>query len=101
MPAIRPDAISNCIRLANEVRAADFAFVAKDRAVDAGLSFPGSLVNAVVNEVTPHEAGVGTLSSKDDFLSRPDEQFSFASIFVVVGRVVSLIEINAVSVAIL
>jgi len=101
MPAIRPDAISNCIRLANEVRAADFAFVAEDGAIDSVLAFSGSLVNEVVDEVAPHEACVGALSSKDDFLSRPDEEFSLSPVPVVICRVVPLIKVDAVSVAIL
>ncbi|KVM72587.1 hypothetical protein WJ61_01105 [Burkholderia ubonensis] len=78
MPAIRPEAISNRVRLANEVRAAMRRLVAEDCAVDAVLA-------AVIDEFPPDETGVAVLGSQHDFFTGPDEQLSIASVFVSIG----------------
>jgi hypothetical protein len=49
------------------------AFVSEDRAVDSLLAFSGSLVDAVVNELSPHPNSVGELGSEDPLLSGADE----------------------------
>lgn len=90
---MRPEAISNRVRLSNESRAAVRRFVAEDGAVD-------SLLPAVVDELAPHEASVTSLTAKHDFLAGADEQFSLSAVCVSVRRVVSFIEFQAVFVAI-
>lgn len=56
MPAIRPEAISNRIRLTYKVRAATCFLVAEGGAVDAVLPLTGSDVDAVIFELPPDEA---------------------------------------------
>jgi hypothetical protein len=73
MPQIRPQDISNCVRLANEFRTEIRRLVPKDGAVDAGLPFTGSLVNAVVKEAPPDEHGVSAFCSQDDLLTGSDK----------------------------
>jgi hypothetical protein len=89
MPAIRPEAISNRIRLTYEVRGSVRAFVSEHGAVDTVLS-------AVVDEVAPNKEGVSALGSQDEFFAWADEQFALPSVLVLVGRIVSFIEGEAV-----
>lgn len=100
MPAMRPEAISNRVRLSNEVRAAMRRLVAEDCAVDAQLAFSGALVNTVVDELAPDEAGVTSLGSEHDLFTWSNKQFSPSPVFVLIGRVVSFIQFKAVFVAI-
>ncbi len=67
MPATRPDAISNRIRLPNEVAGSVWAFVSEDRAVDPGLA-------AVIDEAAPDEHGIGALGAQDKLFPGTDEQ---------------------------
>jgi hypothetical protein len=102
MPAIRPERISNCIRLANEVRTKVAGLIAEGGTVDSFLSPPGSLVDAVINEFSPHKEGVSGFGAEDEFGSRADEQFSFSPKWALgVCAVVPLIEVQAIKVAIL
>ena len=73
MPQIRPEDISNRIRLANELGTAPCGLVPKDRAVDPDLALSGPLVSAVVDKLPPHEARIGRFSSKHDLFARADE----------------------------
>src|SRR6266705_1761080 len=93
MPAIRPEAISNLIRLAYEARAARRSLIPKDRAVD-------SLLAAVVDELSPDPHGAGALSSQDDLFARPNELSALAAIRVSIGAVVALVHGEAVFIAI-
>ena len=94
MPAIRPEAISNRVRLSNEVRAAMRRLVAEDGAVDSRLP-------AVVDELSPYETGVSTLRAQDDLLAGSDEQLSLSAVCVSVSRVVTFIQFKTVLIAIL
>ncbi len=93
MPAMRPQAISNRIRLSNEVAAPVLALVSEDGAVD-------SVLPAVINELSPYEHGVSAGCSKDDLLSRANEEFPLSPILVLIGRVVTFIEFKAVNVSV-
>jgi hypothetical protein len=73
MPAIRPEDISNRIRLAYKVRAAVRRLVAEHGTVDSFLPFSGSEVDAVVNEVPPDPNSVGVSGSEDPLLAGADE----------------------------
>jgi len=66
MPAIRPEAISNLIRLAYEARAAAARFVPEDRAVDPVLS-------TVIDENAPDEEGIGMLGSEHNLFAGTNE----------------------------
>jgi hypothetical protein len=90
---MRPEAISNRVRLSNEARAAMRRLVAEDGAVDAALA-------TVVDELSPHEASVSILAPEDDFLAGANEQLSFSSVCVLACGVVSLIQFQAVFIAI-
>lgn len=96
MPAIRPEAISNRVRLSYEIRAAIARLVAEDRAVD-------SVLPAIVDEDSPHEHGIGALSSQHNLLAWTDELIIVAgsAVGVSVSRVVAFIEFGAVNVAVL
>jgi hypothetical protein len=100
MPAIRPEDISNRIRLAYKVRAALRRLVSEHGAIDSLLSFAGSLVDAIVNEVSPHPNSVGSLGSEDPLFAGADEQDALPTVSVLVGAVVPLVHIEAVKVAI-
>jgi hypothetical protein len=73
MPAIRPDAISNRIRLANEVAGSVTPLVSEHGAVDA-------LLPTVVNEAAPNEHGIGAFGAQDKLFSWTDEQPPLATI---------------------
>ena len=94
MPAIRPEAVSNCIRLSNEVRTSPGGLVAESSAVDA-------LLSAVVDELSPSEHGVGVFCSQNNLLSGADELSALAAIGVSVAAVMPLIEFEAVKISIL
>lgn len=93
MPAIRPEAISNLVRLSNEARALVVRFVPEDGAVDAVLS-------AVVDEHSPHKHSIPGKGPQHDLLTGSDEELAHAAIGVSVGAVVAFIEFEAVAVAI-
>jgi len=93
MPATRPEAISNRVRLSNEERAAPRRLVAEDCAVDAFLS-------AVVDELSPDEQRITALGPQNQLRSGSDEQAALASISVATGRVVPLIQLEAVKIAV-
>lgn len=94
MPATRPEAISNRIRLAYEIAGTVRAFIAKHRAVDAILS-------AVIDESAPDEQGIGCVGSQDNLFSRADEQFSLSAIGVSIGGIVPFVQGKAVNIAVL
>src|SRR5262245_31255257 len=100
MPAMRPEAISNCIRLANECGAAPAAFVAERGAVDAVLPFSGALVSAIVNELAPDEEGIAVERAEHDLFARADELPSSAAVSIAVGGIVALIHLQASSIAV-
>lgn len=66
MPATRPEAVSNCVRLSNEVGAAVLGLVAEDCAVD-------SLLAAAIEELPPDEHGVAALSAEDNLFPRANK----------------------------
>lgn len=66
MPATRPEAVSNCVRLSNEVGAAVLGLVAEDGAIDA-------LLPTAVEELPPDEHGVAALSAEDNLLPRSNK----------------------------
>lgn len=94
MPAIRPEAISNRIRLTYEFRALIWAFVPEHGTVD-------SLLAAVINELAPSEYGVCSLCSEQDLFSGSEHFLTLASVRISVAAIMPLIEFNAVKVSIL
>lgn len=96
MPAIRPERISNRVRLAYKIRALVFRLVAEDRAVD-------SVLTAVIDEDPPHEHGVSVLSSQHNLFAWADELIvvSLPPVLVDVSGVVPLVEFRAVKIAVL
>ena len=94
MPAIRPEAISNLVRLSYEFAASVMAFVTEHRAIDSALS-------TVVDEPSPHEHGVSVVCSQHNLFTRSDEQLSFAPVRVAVCAVVPFIEFKAITVSVL
>lgn len=94
MPQIRPEAISNRVRLAYEVRAAVRGLISEKGAVDAGLP-------AIVGESSPRKAGVSAVGSQHNFFAGAAKEFAHSAVCVSVGGVVPLIEFQAVNVAVL
>jgi hypothetical protein len=94
MPAMRPEAVSNCVRLAYEFAAKVRAFVTEDSAVDA-------LLSTVIYEFSPGETCVTLLGPEDYFLPRADEELPLLLTFTVIGRVVALIHSKAGLIAVL
>ena len=94
MPAIRPEAVSNAIRLAYEFRALMWAFVSEHGAVD-------TLLAAVVDELSPGEHGIRLLCSQDNLFSWANELRAPSPIGVAVATVVALVEFETVTVAVL
>jgi hypothetical protein len=101
MPAISPEAISNRVRLANEARALIRRFVAEYCAIDSGLSFACSLVNAVINELAPHETSVSVSGSQDDLIAGSNEQLSLSAVLILIGGIMSFIHFQTVEIAVL
>lgn len=101
MPATRPEAISNRIRLTNKARALARPLVAERRAIDAVLWLASSLVDAVVDKLAPDEERVERLGSEYPLFAGADEQAARAPVGVAVRRVVPLVESQAVNIAIL
>lgn len=96
MPATRPEAISNRIRLAYESRALVARLVAEDCAVDSVLA-------AVVDEDSPDEEGVSSLGSEHDLFAWTDELavVPLPPVRVSIGGIVPFIELDAIKVAVL
>lgn len=94
MPAIRPEAVSNCVRLAYEFAAEMRAFVAEDSAVD-------TLLSTVIYEFSPRETCVTLLGPEDNLLPRANEEFPLLLALTVISRVVALIHVKAGSIAVL
>lgn len=94
MPAIRPEAISNLVRLSYEFAASVLAFVPEHRAIDSALS-------TVVDEPPPHEHGISVFGSQHNLFTRSDEQLAFAPVRVAVCAVMPLVEFKAITVSIL
>lgn len=84
MPATRPEAISNRIRLTYEGAGSVRAFVSEYGAIDSVLS-------AVIDELSPHEEGVSCAGAEYNFLAGPHEQFCVPPICIDVSRIVALI----------
>lgn len=89
MPAIRPYAISNRIRLAYKFAAFVRGFVPEHGTID-------SLLPAGVLELSPDEHSVPIGSSENDLFSGPTESVSYSTILVSVAGVVLLIEFQAI-----
>ena len=98
---MRPEAISNRIRLAYEVRAAVRRLVAEDGAVDALLGLAGSFVDTGINELSPDPPRVSVTGAKDDFASGAAEELSLPPIAVLMGGIVALIQGEDIAVPIL
>lgn len=96
MPFTRPAEISNGVSLSDKVAGAVSVrrFVSEDGAIDSCLS-------AVVDKFSPDKHGVSVSSSKNNVFAGTDELASFASVLVLIGAVVSLIEFQATLVAVL
>ena len=94
MPAIRPEAISNRIRLANEVGTPVAALVAEHGAVNAVLS-------AIVDELPPHKERVRADRPERDLFARTNEQDLPPSVRVGASAVVAFIERKALTIAVL
>lgn len=74
MPFTRPEAISNRIRLANELGTLVAALVSENGAVDSTLSFASALVDAVICEFPPRKQRLRPVSEpENDLLAWPDE----------------------------
>lgn len=93
MPATRPEAISNRIRLTYEARAAERPFVPEDGTVNSFLA-------AVIDKVPPDEHGVSWGGSEDNLLSRPDKELSQSSVGVMPAGVMSLVHLKTVQISI-
>lgn len=95
MPAIRPEAISNCVRLAYKSRALVLRLVTEDGAVDA-------LLPTVVDELAPNEHGIASLGSQYNFFARADELIvvSLTAVCVSISRVVAFIEFCAIKITV-
>jgi hypothetical protein len=93
MPAIRPEDISNRIRLTYEFRAAMRAFIPEDSTVDSVLA-------AVIDEVSPHKHGIGAISSQHDLFAWADKLLSLSAISVLVCGVVAFIHLKAIKVSV-
>jgi hypothetical protein len=74
MPLIKPQAISNRVRLAYEFAALVRSFIAKHGTVDAALPLSGSLVDAVVLESPPNENSIPCCGSQDNLFSGTAKQ---------------------------
>ena len=70
------------------------AFIAEHCAVD-------SLLAAIVDELSPDETGIGIFGSQDNLLARSDKELDDAPIGVRPSRIVSIVERETVTVAIL
>ena len=100
MPAMRPEEVSNRIRLANKARAAVRRLVSEHGAVDSLLLFSGALVDAVVNELSPDPNSVGVSGAEYPLLAGADEQDALSPVPVVIGAVVPLVHVEAVEVTV-
>lgn len=85
MPATRPEAISNFIRLLYEVRGAVNTLVSEYGAVDTALTIIGE-------EPAPHKQRICIRCAEDNFFSRADELLSLSTIGVLICAVVSFIK---------
>jgi hypothetical protein len=94
MPATRPEAISDLIRLAYEARAAVRSLIPKDGAVDSALA-------AVVDEFAPDPHSVSALGSQDDLFTGSDELGALTPVSISMGAVVPLVHGEAVFIAVL
>lgn len=74
--------------------------VSEHGAIDALLSRSGALIDAVINELSPHKDCIGNAGAQDEFVSRPDEQAALTAIGVLVGTVVPQVHVEAIKVAI-
>ena len=68
--------------------------ISEDRAIDA-------LLTAAVDELPPAKEGIGISGAKDNLFPRPHEQGSHPSIAVTIGRIVTLVEFEAIPIAVL
>ena len=90
---MRPEAISDRIRLSYEARAARRSLIPEDSTIDTILS-------AVVDEASPHKQSVRSQGSEHNLFARPDELGTLAAIGVSIGAVMPLIHREAVFVAV-
>ena len=91
---MRPDDISNGIRLAYEVATPVSAFISEHGAVD-------SFLPAVIAESSPHKHCISLGCAQDDALARADKPVPDAPVLVLIGRVVSFIQFKAIKVTVL
>jgi hypothetical protein len=94
MPLARPAVISDSVSLSDKEGREVRAFIAENCAVN-------SLFSAVINEIPPNKHGVTASCSKDDFLSGANKQSAFSPVFIMVGGVMPLIELEEGSVPVL
>jgi hypothetical protein len=100
MPAIRPEAISNRIRLTYEVRAASSSLVAERGTIDTLLRRARPRVEAGVSELPPDEEGIPGFGAENDLFAGAAEQSADTPISVAIGRVVLLIQGQARRIAV-
>jgi hypothetical protein len=75
--------------------------VSEHGAIDALLSFAGSLVDAIVNELAPHPHGVSGKGTEYPLLAGADELLPSSPIGVLAAAVMPQVHFEAVKVAIL
>jgi hypothetical protein len=89
MPAMRPDAISNRVRLAYEFTALVRSFIPERSTVDTLLPVPCPLVDAVVTKYFPNKQGVPLCRSQANIIPGSDKLLGLAAIRVGAMRVVA------------
>lgn len=94
-PAIRPECVSNRIRLSNEFAALMLSLIAERGAIDSCLRLAGSLVNAAVDKLSPNKKSVPCSCAENDFLAGAAEQDSLATVAVSICGVVFFIKRQA------
>ena len=85
VPRTRPCEISNGVSLSDKLGRKDRAFVPKRGAVD-------SLLTAGVDEAPPDKESVGIEGSQDDLFAGAAEERAHATVTVLIGAVVPLVE---------
>ncbi len=88
------------ILLAYKVRASMLRLISEYGAVDSLLPFSGSLIDAVINEVSPDPNSVSVSGAEYPLLAGADKQDLFSSVRIVTSAVVPLIQREAVTVAV-
>jgi hypothetical protein len=80
MPATRPEAISNRVRLANEAAAAMRSLVAERGARNTFLRSAGPVIDAGVAEAAPDEKSIAGGGAQNDFFTWAGEESPLAAV---------------------